>query len=213
MVLYDLTHLTQSEDQRVIGPIQDDEALFLYSIIRGSRMRRVLEIGGLSGYSAKNFLAALCASGPDAMMYTVDINPVPVLADNHRVIVKNALDVVPADVDHLPLDLVFFDCHDMVQMDIFATFVKSGLITDDTTLALHDTNLHYEPLGLRQGPYVREIDGREGWAHQAVEREMVNRFKLLGYDVFSLHTSADKHHEGFPFRHGMTVCRKFKALA
>ena len=73
MVNYDLKHLTQNDDQRVLGPIQDDEALFLYSVIRGSRMRRVLEIGGLSGYSATNFLAAMCASGPGAMLYTVDI--------------------------------------------------------------------------------------------------------------------------------------------
>ena len=33
MVNYDLTHLTQPENQNVSGPIQDDEALFLYSII------------------------------------------------------------------------------------------------------------------------------------------------------------------------------------
>ena len=33
MVNYDLAHLTQPENQNVSGPIQDDEALFLYSII------------------------------------------------------------------------------------------------------------------------------------------------------------------------------------
>ena len=58
MVNYDLTHLTQNENQRVLGPIQDDEALFLYSIIRGCRLERILEIGGLNGYSARNFLKA-----------------------------------------------------------------------------------------------------------------------------------------------------------
>lgn len=213
MVYYNLKHLTQPEDQRVLGPIQDDEALLLYSIIKGSRMRRVLEIGGLGGYSATNFLAALDRSGPGAVLYTVDLNPVPVIARNHKVIVKNALHITPADVDELPLDMVFFDCHDMVQMDIYTAFVENRLITDDTVLALHDTNLHYEPLGMRWGPFVREEDGREGWAHQTVEREMVNKFKTMGYDAFSLHTTADKHHEGFPFRHGITVCQKFKYMS
>ena len=59
MVKYDLSHLTQSEDQNVGGPVQDDENLFLYSIIRGCRLSRILEIGGLDGYSAKNFLQAM----------------------------------------------------------------------------------------------------------------------------------------------------------
>ena len=111
---YDLSHLTQAADQRVLGPVQvrgrwesgwwcrrqagwvvgaacchppaaggcctdpqallcltppllcdagplcaqDDEALLLYAITRGMRCRTVVEIGGLSGYSGRNFLAA-----------------------------------------------------------------------------------------------------------------------------------------------------------
>lgn len=39
--------------------LQDDEALFLYSIVYGMRMSSVLEIGGLRGYSAQNFLQAM----------------------------------------------------------------------------------------------------------------------------------------------------------
>ena len=212
MVLYDLAHLTQPEDQRVIGPVQDDEALFLYSIVKGSRMRRILEIGGLSGYSARNFLAAMDRSGPGAVLYTVDLNPVPVVGPGHRVIVKNALHLTAADVDDLPLDLIFFDCHDMFQMETFARLVHHKVINDATVLALHDTNLHYPPLGLQQGPFVVQ-DGHAGYAHQKVERDMVNLFKAMGYDAFSLHTTPDKHDEGFPFRHGVTVCKKYPHLA
>lgn len=39
--------------------LQDDEALLLYSIVRGLRFSSVLEIGGLRGYSARNFLQAM----------------------------------------------------------------------------------------------------------------------------------------------------------
>jgi O-methyltransferase len=66
MVAYNLRHLTQNSDQAVSGPIQDDEALFLYSLIRVMQMKRILEIGGLGGYSATNFVAA---AGPDGVVH------------------------------------------------------------------------------------------------------------------------------------------------
>jgi hypothetical protein len=207
MVKYNLEHLTQNDSQNVLGPIQDDEALFLYSIIRGNRLSRILEIGGLAGYSAKNFLQAV-SYDKDSVVYTCDLNNVPVLANNHKVIVKNALYLTPEDVDNKPLDMVFFDCHDMVQMDIYNNMVSKNLITDNCILALHDTNLHYSPYRCI-GPYVEE---EKGYAHQPVERTMVNIFKELGYDIFSISTDSTKHSPSFPFRHGMTVCKKFKHL-
>jgi len=207
MVKYDLSHLTQPEHQRVIGPIQDDEALFLYSIIRGNRMKRIFEIGGLSGYSGKNFIQALSYCD-DGILYTCDINPVPKLSNNHRLLIKNALNISIDDVDNLPLDLIFFDCHDLVQLDVYKNFINNKIINDNTILALHDTNLHYSPFNVR-GEYIKQDDG---YAHQPVERKMVNYFKDDGYDIFSISTDKSKHDTSFPFRHGVTVCKKFKKL-
>jgi predicted O-methyltransferase YrrM len=208
MVKYDLTHLTQPENQNVAGPIQDDEALFLYSIIRGCRLERILEIGGLSGYSANNFLKALSFS-KNGILYTCDLNPVPVLGVNHKVIIKNALDLTINELDNKPLDLIFFDCHDMIQMDIYYKFVNNNIINDNTILALHDTNLHYAPYQ-HCGYYIEKDNG---YAHQPVERTMVNIIKSLGYDIFSISTDQSKHSEEFPVRHGITVCKKFKTLS
>jgi predicted O-methyltransferase YrrM len=208
MVNYDLSHLSQPEDQNVSGPIQDDEALFLYSIIRGCRLERILEIGGLNGYSAKNFLQALSFS-KDGILYTCDLYPVPILSENHKVIIKNALDLTINELDNKPLDLVFFDCHDMVQMDIYHKFVNNNIINDNTILALHDTNLHYPPYQ-HCGIFIEKDNG---YAHQPVERLMVNTFKNLGYDIFSISTDHSKHSEKFPVRHGITVCKKFKVLS
>ena len=208
MVKYNLDHLTQEDNQRVAGPIQDDEALFLYSIIRGSRLKRILEIGGLSGYSARNFLEAL-KFDKDGILYTCDINYVPSLSENHKVLIKNALDLTINDVDNSALDLIFFDCHDMVQMDIYYNFVNNGLIDDNTILALHDTNLHYQPFA---GGFGKYIEKENGWAHQPVERYMVNLFKSIGYDTFSISTDITKHSKLFPFRHGITICKKFKQM-
>jgi predicted O-methyltransferase YrrM len=206
MVKYDLEHLTQGPDQRVCGPIQDDEALFIYSIIKGMRLTRVLEIGGLNGYSALNFLKSM--DQVNGTVYTVDINPVPIQAPNHVVIIKNALGLTASDFGGEALDLVFFDCHDMAQMVVYHMLVKQGIINDNTILALHDTNLHYDPYQMGN-TFVPE---EGGFAHQPVERQMVNIFKAMGYDVFCLHTTRDKHSDNFPFRHGLTICKRFKYL-
>jgi len=207
MVNYNLSHLTQPEDQKVLGPLQNDEALFLYSVIRCCRISSILEIGGGDGGSAINFLEAM-KYAPGGIVYTCDIGHVPRMADNHKVIIKNALNLTPEDLDNKPVELVFFDCHDMVQMDIFHVLVSAKIITDKTLLALHDTNLHYAPYRMI-GPY---ISSEGGYAHQPVERSMVNQFKELGYDILNLGTGPEKHSEEFPFRHGITICKKFQML-
>jgi hypothetical protein len=209
MVKYNLDHLTQPDNQRVAGPIQDDEALFLYSIIRGSRLSRILELGGLDGYSAKNFLSALNYGKP-GVLYTCDINPVKKLAPNHKIITKNVLDLTRDDVDNIPLDLIFFDCHTMLQMNMYYNLLACGMINDNTVIALHDTNLHYPYPSFNPGG--RFIKQENGFSHQPVERAMVNIFKTLDYDVFSISTNKTKHDNSLPFRHGVTVCKKFKKL-
>lgn len=204
MVHYSLEHLSQPENQAVLGPIQDDEALVLYSLIKCMRLKRVFEIGGLDGYSAKNFLAAV---GPEGVVYTVDYSYVAPQADNHKCLLKNALDVTCEDLDNQPLDLIFFDCHDMVQMDVFERLLAKGLVNDSTVLALHDTNLHYIHVCHWATPHA------DGWIHQQVERDMVNIFKeKYSYDVFCFHTESRHHNNEFPFRHGITICKKFVKL-
>lgn len=207
MVKYDLEHLTQADDEKVCGPIQDTEALFVYAMVRGMRMRRVLEIGGLSGYSARNFLKAF-AVPEDSVMYTVDINPVTALAPNHRVLLKDARTVNSADLENTALDLVFFDCHhEESQMTMYHNLLKDGMITDRTVIALHDTCLH--PFKAFTNCY--EVEG--GWVHQRVERDMVNTFvEKMGYHAFSLHTPLESHDASMPFRHGITILQKFKHL-
>lgn len=204
--MYNLDHLTQPNDQKIGGPIQDDEALFLYAIVKGMRLNRILEIGGLNGYSSNNFLRSM--DQVDGMLYTVDLNPVPVQGPNHKTIEKNALYLTAQDLDNKPLDLVFFDCHDMIQMEIYHRLVNQSIIHDNTIVALHDTNLHYIPFQVC-GYLLKE---EEGYVHQPVEREMVNILKDLGYDIFMLHTTKEKHSDKFPFRHGITICQKFNRL-
>lgn len=209
MVAYNLSHLTQPPTEDVIGPIQDTEALFLYSVVRGMRMQRVLEIGGLCGYSARNFLEAF-ADPSASTMYTVDINPVPVLSPRHKVVVKDALLLTADDLDNQPLDLVFFDCHVLdTQMSVLDNLTALGIITDRTVVALHDTNVHPRQVV----PWAVELPDGGGWVHQSVERQMVNLLVERGYHAFCLHTPMSSHNDSMPFRHGVTVMQKFKQLA
>jgi len=195
---YDLSHLTQPPSQSVAGPIQDDEALLLFAMCRVTCARRILEFGGQSCYSARNFLAAI-KGVPGGAVYTVDPTPIGVLSTAHRVIRKWAKDVLPEDLDNEPLDLVFFDCHDYAQeLTVFLVLSRAGLITRSTLIALHDTGTHPEPVV----PWVYR--GEEGYIHQPAERALANRLQDLGYECVSFH--APRPRAPIRFRHGLTLC-------
>jgi predicted O-methyltransferase YrrM len=209
---YDFSHLVQPPEQDVGGPIQDDEALALYALVRTMRIRRVLEIGGLSGYSARNFLAAL-SWDTETAVYTVDLDPVASQAANHFTIRKDVGLLEPRDLHDKPLDLVFFDAHVYdAQMEMFLRLRRFGLITDATVIALHDTGLHPR----RSAPWsypVADSDGQHGWVHQDVERRMVNSLRRdFGYDAICLHTPLNRNDERLPFRHGVTVMKKYAEM-
>lgn len=203
-IRYDLDHLTGPPDQAVRGPVQDDEALLLYALCRVMLVQRVLEIGGLNGYSARNFCQAV---GPKGMVYTVDLKPVPKVAWNHHPIVMDVRYISPEDLGGEPLDLVFFDCHDYdVQMAMLRLLDDHGLIIPRTVLVLHDTNLHPH----KTADWVYEVDG--GWVHQSVERRMVNQLHSDGWDAMCLDTDMAVHDATLPFRHGLTLMRRFAPL-
>jgi hypothetical protein len=173
----------------------------LFALIRVMRLRRILEIGGLGGYSAANF-------APRGIVYFVDLIQVPTVADNHRTIQKDARLLTPDDVGNAPLDLLFLDCHDyVIQFDVFHRLRNEGVVTDKTIIAMHDTNLH--PTQTVHWAYPVG----EGWVHQNCERRMANDFKRMDYDVLVLGTDMKVHGPDLPFRHGLTIVSKFKQLA
>ena len=204
MAYYDLSHLTQNS-QKDTPAIQDDEALLLYALIRVVRVQRVLELGFFDGYSATNFLKAV---GPSGKVYSCDINTVKKLTHNHTPITKDAATLSATDVDNTPLDLVFFDCHNLeAQMTCFQNLTEAGIITNKTILALHDTGTY--PYKVIDAAY--EISPGE-FVHQPVERLMVNKFAEMGYSPLCLHTEVAKTTVDLPFRKGLTVLSKFEPL-
>ncbi len=200
---YDLSHLTQEENQKVMGPIQDDEALLLYSLIKTMGLKKIVEVGSFHGYSATNFLKSI---GEQGFLIGIDINPIVKIANNHTVIIKN-IGLVSCDEIPWRIDLVFYDCHNFEESMIFHERMEScGKITKNTVLALHDTNLHpYKTLD-----HCYQI--KDGWVHQACERKMVNTLHCQGWDAINFDTKMDDHGDHLPFRHGLTIMRRFSKL-
>lgn len=216
MANYNLKHLTQEEDQSNPGPIQDDEALLLFALIRVIRIKRILEFGSVPGYSATNFLAAINGNGT---VYSVDWGedgPTPKVADNHIVITKNVADLEPEELGNEPIDLVFFDCHAYeAELCIFQKLRRAGIITDKTILVLHDTNLwptkDAPNLTNAKWPDIAyEVEG--GWVFCPPERQLVNDFKEMGYDILNLGTDIGAHGPHLPYRCGLSIARKFTKL-
>ena len=209
MTSYNLQHLTQSEEQNVPGPIQDDEALLLFALIRVTRIKRILEFGSFPGYSAKNFLE----SGA-TFVYSVDwgVDGVtPKLADNHKVIVKNTADVTAEDLDNTQIDLVFFDCHAYeASLCAFHNLRRSCVVTDKTIFVFHDTNLLPSEDALGYPNISYEV--KDGWVFCPPERQLVNDFKEMGYDILNLGTTKDAHGPHLPYRCGLSIARKFTPL-
>lgn len=213
---YDLSHLTQNDDQCAPGPIQDDEALLFFALIRVTRIRRVVEFGSVPGYSAKNFIAAI---GDTGHVYSVDWGedgPTPKVADNHVVITKNVADVEPEDLGNEPIDLLFFDCHAYeASLCAFQKLRRAGIITDKTIFAFHDTNLWPTKdspniTGAEWPEIAYEVEG--GFVFCPPERQLVNDFKEMGYDVLNLGTDKSAHGPDFPYRCGLSIACKFVKL-
>lgn len=208
MAHYNLHHLNQPEEQNIPGSIQDDEALLLFALIRVIRINRILELGSFPGYSARNFLAAI----GEGTVYSVDwgIDGVtPKLADNHKVIVKNAWEVNAEDLDGKPIDLMFFDCHAYeAELMAYQNLKRAGVITDKTILAFHDTNLLPSEDALGYPDISYEVEG--GWVFCPPERQLVNDFKEMGYDILNLGTTKEVHGKHLPYRCGLSIASKVK---
>jgi FkbM family methyltransferase len=205
---HDLSQLAQAAPQN--APAQDDEAQMLFATIRVMRLRRVLEIGGQAGYSARNFLRAL-SWGDNTAVYSVDAGSSASQAPNHYVVGTDPSSLVVADVHHEPVDLVFFNGHAYEpQMNLFVRLANEGIINDDTVIALHGTALHAQTA---PGAYpIRDANGQCGFVQHSAERAMVNELrKQFGYDAFCGHAHVRRAGDK-PQQHGLTLMKRFFEL-
>jgi len=89
--------------------------------------------------------------------------------------------------------------------DILSFLKEEKIITDDTVICIHDTNLNAIPLTKTS----KKIDN--GWVF-GKDRALVNFFINAGYKTFNVHTNMDRHNSQLPFRNGLTLCQKYNIL-
>jgi predicted O-methyltransferase YrrM len=193
--------------QLVAGPMQADEMLVLFAMVRTSFVRRVLEIGGWKGDSAYNWLEALRCKN-DATVYTVDRRVVPRHdhpAVTHKTILKDAATLVLVDIDNEPIDLLLLDCHAYeASQHIFNAVIGNNLLSRNGFIVLHDTGLHPKKFKWPFWPGA-QIPTDQGIIHQPVERLLADWIPLqdCSFQRISFH-----HDDRYAPRHGMTILQR-----
>ena len=209
----DLAHLALFSETPH-GPIQGDEALFLYSLVRVIRPQTVLEIGFLKGDSAFNFLQAL---DRDARLYSVDIKPQresrasELFGHDSRFAFRSVSQdrIGREHTDGRPADLVFLDAsHDLALNQ--ATFERLlDVMAPDAVLAVHDTGSVPRSL-VPEGHWWLQTD--EGWVGDEREvlpdeRAFVNWVREQHPEFSEIHL-----HSRRTLRLGMTLFQRSQPL-
>ena len=213
-----VSHLLSYKEADALGPLQRDEALALFGIVRTLRPKTMVEFGFSRGHSAFNFL---CALEHDARLYSYDIS-----ADSARCarremsfdprltfIHKSQASYDPGDIDHRLIDFLFFDgAHDLtLNIETFKRVLPC--LAPGAMIAIHDTGLweksHFSPVQAR----VAQV-AQEGWvtetsyAHQPEERAFVD-WIISGHPDFG----AIHFHSTHTLRHGFSLLQRKSSLS
>ena len=168
----DISHLSLFSEV-ADGPVQREEALFLYSLVRVVRPRTAVEIGFLTGRNAFNLL---CALDDDARLYSFDIDEHcaararDLLGHDPRFSfrVRSQTELTRDDIDRREADFVFLDASHELDLNREAFRRLLPLMAPDAILAVHDTGTVPRRF-VRPGHYWLESDA--GWIGD--EREVM----------------------------------------
>jgi hypothetical protein len=212
-----VSHLLSYREDDAIGPLQRDEALALFGIIRTIQPRTVVEFGFFHGHSAYNFLQAL---GPEAVLFSYDVCPDS--ATRARVEFwhdrrftfhgKSQTDFDPKDMGGRKIDFVFFDAAHELELNT-ATFERIlPCLADEAMIAVHDTGLwHRKDFTPLHESFTKEVIGEwvsdELYAHQPGERAFIDWIVDYHPQFAAIHL-----HSTASLRHGLTLLQKQRRL-
>ena len=196
------------------GPLQKDEAVFLFGLISCIKPKCILELGFHKGHSA---LALLNALDSDSAFTTIDIDPncLKIFAEKFSNRFKNARMIIN-DMSVVnfnsffrsnEIDFVFFDAVHDLELNIKTYLNLKPYLTSDCIIVIHDTGLwfekymeevHYSVLKNIKSKKVLE----DAFAHQLDERLFVNYLvSKEQYNTFHIHSKNT-------IRHGITCLHK-----
>lgn len=183
-----------SED--ALGPIQRDEAILCYGIVKATRPQTVLEFGSLMGFSTRVWLEA---GVPKVFAIDVRITP-PVKAMEKefsprlRTIQMNMADYQPEITG--PVDFVFFDASHNFETN---KLVFEKLLPRPAMIAVHDTGTWAQRFMRPAHQRFGGVAVPEGMVHQPGEVQFANWLEetkgLRRMDFHSQHT----------LRHGLSI--------
>ncbi|RYD22087.1 MAG: class I SAM-dependent methyltransferase [Verrucomicrobiaceae bacterium] len=213
-----MSHLLAYREDDAIGPLQRDEAIALFGIVRTLRPRVVVEFGFFHGHSAFNFLQAL---EQDALLFSYDIDgdsrkraETEFTFDRRfRFLAKSQTDFDAADIGNREIDFVFFDAAHELHLNQ-ETFRKiAPHLAPEAMMAVHDTGVwnrtHLAPI---HETFTREMPGEwldeETYAHQPGERAFIDWIISTYPEFTALH-----FHSTRTLRHGFTLLQKKRVLS
>ncbi len=213
-----ISHLLSYRENDAIGPLQRDEAIALFGIIRSLRPKVVVEFGFFHGHSAFNFLRSL---PEDGRLYSYDIDPDSIRRAQREFtfdrrftfIGKSQTDFDPADIGHQKIDFAFFDAaHELdLNQETFARIAPH--LAPEGMIAVHDTGLwhrdHFAPIHQQ---FEREMPGEwlteKLYAHQPGERRFIDWILSQNPGFSAIH-----FHSTGTLRHGFSLLQRSRSLS
>lgn len=214
---YLLGYLAMFDEEDAIGPLQRDEALLMYAIVKVLRPKVILEFGFYLGHSSYNFLRA---AGSDTHVFSFDVTEVSRLTatryfshyQNFRYLHKSQVDFDVTDVEGMRVDMLFIDASHSLSHNI-ETFDRVLPVLDkDAVVVIHDTGTwakrHCRPVHktFAASRTTQWLNGEE-FVHQPEERDFVNYIGETYPEFQQIHL-----HSLNTLRHGLTIMQKSKML-
>jgi len=209
-------HLGLYREETAAGPLQRNEALLLFALVKVIRPQTVVEFGFSSGHSSYNFLQAMDV---ESRLYSFDIGDRSAeIAQryfrkrrNFRFLQKSQDAFSASDIDGRQIDLAFIDAaHELnINKKTFAAILPC--LAPDAIIAVHDTGTWAR--SQMQSVHTQFAEGKPGdwinpdeFQHERDEREFVN-WIITDYPFHALH-----FHTLRCIRHGMTLLARKNIL-
>lgn len=200
-----IEHLREED---ALGPVQRDEALFLFGLMRVLRPRVIVEFGYLEGVSAR-----VLQEGSGGRVFSFDCNPrIPdCTIPGVTLVRKRQEDFEWQDVDVNPavVDVVFFDAGHDLKSSMTAFNRIEDFIGPRGVLIVHDTGTwsesHMQPAHHSfRSPWLSGAIPREK-VHRPDERRFVNWLTESGWSAVNFHSQNC-------LRHGLTILQRTATL-
>jgi hypothetical protein len=211
------SHLLCYSEEDAVGPLQREEALFLFALIRVVRPATIVEFGFLQGLSSFNFLRAM---EDNAILASFDIEESAQQTAHRRFshdkrfrfFLKSQSLFSHEDIDFRPIDFAFFDgAHDLdLNVDTWKRI--SPFFSSQCIVAIHDTGLwsrhhflriHHEFASTRSANWISP----NAFVHQPDERRFVNWLLANDREFHAIH-----FHSTSTLRHGVTLLQRSTPL-